>query len=112
MLYVLGIIIALAVLGPLFGSDSRDGLDWTPRNFWLRRRASADPVKTPVVPDGRPGTAPRRAPPGRFQQPDDPVPMTGESGPTRGRRRNPQVRRPRRQRAAGPTRSLPRPLQT
>ncbi|NVI91250.1 hypothetical protein [Actinomadura sp. BRA 177] len=53
MLYVLGIIIALAVLGPLFGSDSRDGLDWTPRNFWLRRRASADPVKTP----GSPGRA-------------------------------------------------------
>ncbi len=76
MLYVLGIIIALAVLGPLFGADSRDGLDWTPNNFWLRRRSTPDPVKPPVVPDGK-GAAPRRAPPGRFQQPGDPVPMTG-----------------------------------
>ena len=41
MLYVLGFIIALAVLGPLFGADSRDGLDWTPDNFWLRRRSAA-----------------------------------------------------------------------
>ena len=53
MLYVLGLIIALAVLGPLFGADSRDGLDWTPKNFWLRRRAAVDPVKT----TGSPGRA-------------------------------------------------------
>jgi hypothetical protein len=53
MLYVLGIIIALAVLGPLFGADSRDGLDWTPNNFWLRRRSTPDPVKT----TGSPGRA-------------------------------------------------------
>ncbi|GAA1857048.1 hypothetical protein GCM10009736_25140 [Actinomadura bangladeshensis] len=55
MLYVLGIIIALAVLGPLFGADSRDGLDWTPNNFWLRRRAAVDPVRTtgsPARPTG------------------------------------------------------------
>ncbi len=53
MLYVLGIIVARAVLGPLFGADSRDGLDWTPNNFWLRRRSAADPVKT----TGSPGQA-------------------------------------------------------
>ncbi|GAA1779865.1 hypothetical protein GCM10009735_07840 [Actinomadura chokoriensis] len=55
MLYVLGIIIALAVLGPLFGADSRDGLDWTPNNFWLRRRTAVDPVRTtgsPARPNG------------------------------------------------------------
>lgn len=53
MLYVLGIIIALAVLGPLFGADSRDGLDWTPNNFWLRRRTDVDPVRRTDSP-GRP----------------------------------------------------------
>ena len=53
MLYVLGLIIALAVLGPLFGADSRDGLDWTPNNFWLRRRSIPDPVRTTDSP-GRP----------------------------------------------------------
>lgn len=45
MLYVLGLIIALAVLGPLFGADSRDGLDWTRNNFWLRRRTAQAPVR-------------------------------------------------------------------
>jgi hypothetical protein len=38
MQYVLAFITASAVLGPLFGADSRDGLDWKPGNFWLRRR--------------------------------------------------------------------------
>ncbi len=38
MLIMLGLIVAAAVLGPLFGADSRDGLDWTPNAFWLRRR--------------------------------------------------------------------------
>lgn len=46
MLYVLALFIALAVLGPLFGADSRDGLDWTRNNFWLRRRPAQDPVRT------------------------------------------------------------------
>jgi hypothetical protein len=53
MLYVLGLIIALAILGPLFGADSRDGLDWTPDNFWLRRRTKPAPVKRTDSP-GRP----------------------------------------------------------
>lgn len=38
MLYALGLLLALAVLGPLLGADSRDGLDWTPNQFWLSRR--------------------------------------------------------------------------
>jgi hypothetical protein len=38
MLIMLGLIVAVAVLGPLFGSDSRDGLDWAPNGFWLPRR--------------------------------------------------------------------------
>jgi hypothetical protein len=41
MLIVLAIIVALAILGPLFGADTRDGLDWAKNNFWLRRRVSA-----------------------------------------------------------------------
>lgn len=39
MLLVLVIFVALAVLAPIFGADSRDGLDWIPDNFWLRRRS-------------------------------------------------------------------------
>jgi hypothetical protein len=41
MYLVLAILVSLAVLGPLFGADTRDGLDWTPDNFWLRRRSPA-----------------------------------------------------------------------
>lgn len=37
MHYVLGLLLSLALLGPLFGADSRDGLDWTPGHFWLPR---------------------------------------------------------------------------
>jgi hypothetical protein len=38
MLVILALVIALAVLAPLFGADTRDGLDWTPGHFWLRHR--------------------------------------------------------------------------
>ena len=38
---VLAIFALAAVLAPIFGADSRDGLDWTPNNFWLRRRFRA-----------------------------------------------------------------------
>ncbi|MEV0406089.1 hypothetical protein [Actinoallomurus sp. NPDC050550] len=34
------IVVALAVLGPLVGADSRDGLDWARNHFWLRRRTA------------------------------------------------------------------------
>ncbi|RKS76372.1 hypothetical protein BZB76_1726 [Actinomadura pelletieri DSM 43383] len=46
MLYVFALIAALAVLGPLFGADSRDGLDWTPNHFWRRRSPEQPPVRT------------------------------------------------------------------
>lgn len=39
MLVMLAIIVALAVLAPVFGADTRDGLDRTPGNFWLPRRS-------------------------------------------------------------------------
>ncbi len=45
MLVMLAFVIALAVLGPLFGSDSRDGLDWTSDNFWLRRLSRTGRVR-------------------------------------------------------------------
>jgi uncharacterized membrane protein YczE len=35
---VLAILVVLALLACRFGADSRDGLDWTPGHFWLRRR--------------------------------------------------------------------------
>jgi hypothetical protein len=38
MLLIIAIFVVLAALAPLLGADSRDGLDWTPNNFWLRRR--------------------------------------------------------------------------
>ncbi|GLZ10358.1 hypothetical protein Acsp04_05930 [Actinomadura sp. NBRC 104425] len=38
MLYVFIAIAVLGVAGPLFGADSRDGLDWAPGDFWLPRR--------------------------------------------------------------------------
>jgi hypothetical protein len=37
MLVMLAIIIALAVLAPIFGADTRDGLNQTPDHFWLPR---------------------------------------------------------------------------
>lgn len=46
-MYVFLAIIALAVLGPLFGRDTRDGLDWARGNFWLRRPTTPDaPVRS------------------------------------------------------------------
>jgi hypothetical protein len=38
MLFVLAFFVVLAALAPFLGADSRDGLDWTPNHFWLRRR--------------------------------------------------------------------------
>ncbi|GAA2127881.1 hypothetical protein GCM10009727_17980 [Actinomadura napierensis] len=43
MLVMLAIIIALAVLAPVFGADTRDGLSWTPDHFWLPRRSNGTP---------------------------------------------------------------------
>jgi len=60
MLVVLGIIIALAVLGPLFGTDSRDGRDWTPGNFWRSRRAE-DPHAVRSADSPEPTSAARGA---------------------------------------------------
>ena len=38
-------IVSLAVLGPLCGADTRDGLDWAPDHFWLRRRPGPDRLR-------------------------------------------------------------------
>jgi hypothetical protein len=38
MLFIIAVFVVLAALAPFLGADSRDGLDWTPNNFWLRRR--------------------------------------------------------------------------
>jgi hypothetical protein len=46
MLLVIAIFIVLAALAPILGSDSRDGLDWTPNNFWLRRRPRQRELRT------------------------------------------------------------------
>lgn len=42
MLLTLALLVSLAILGPLFGADSRDGLDWARNHFWLRRRSNED----------------------------------------------------------------------
>jgi hypothetical protein len=46
MLLLLLLFVLLAVLGPFIGADSRDGLDWTPNHFWLRRRSGPEVKKT------------------------------------------------------------------
>lgn len=45
MLIVLALIVVLGLLAPVFGADSRDGLDWTPDSFWMRRRRSPGTVR-------------------------------------------------------------------
>ena len=57
MIVMLALLIALAVLGPLFGADSRDGRDWAPHHFWRRRPF---PVRTTGSP-ASPGAAPAAA---------------------------------------------------
>ncbi|REE98430.1 hypothetical protein DFJ69_3919 [Thermomonospora umbrina] len=46
MYFFLALFVALAVLGPLFGRDSRDGLDWAPDHFWRRRRTERRASRT------------------------------------------------------------------
>ncbi|GAA4636931.1 hypothetical protein GCM10023196_088740 [Actinoallomurus vinaceus] len=53
MLAMVAILVALAVLGPLAGADSRDGLDWARNNFWMRRRAALEPVADRTVETAR-----------------------------------------------------------
>ncbi len=55
MLIMLALLVALAVLAPVLGSDSRDGLDWAPDNFWMRRRRSGTPRSRRSDSPGRPG---------------------------------------------------------
>lgn len=38
MLVILALLAALALLAPLYGADSRDGLDWAPDDILRRRR--------------------------------------------------------------------------
>jgi hypothetical protein len=42
MLYLLAALVVLGALAPWIGADSRDGLDWAPNHFWLRRRPTDD----------------------------------------------------------------------
>jgi hypothetical protein len=49
MLSMLAFFALLAILAPLFGADSRDGLDWARDHFWLRRR----PGRRDLDPDDR-----------------------------------------------------------
>ncbi len=52
-MWIILLLVALAVLGPLFGTDTRDGLDWTPGHFWRRprqRHGDAPPVGGERVP--------------------------------------------------------------
>ena len=46
MLLVLALFVALAALAPFIGADSRDGLDWIPNHFWLRRRSGRELRRT------------------------------------------------------------------
>ncbi len=46
MVIILVLIAALAILGPLFGKDSRDGRDWTPGDFQRRFRSRPEPPRS------------------------------------------------------------------
>jgi hypothetical protein len=52
MLLVLALFVALAALAPFVGADSRDGLDWTPNHFWLRRRSELKRTDNPESASG------------------------------------------------------------
>jgi hypothetical protein len=61
MLVILALFIALAILTPLFGADSRDGLDWSAGHFWFHRRPArggrrAGPAEHRSTPDGQRST--------------------------------------------------------
>jgi hypothetical protein len=45
---MLAFLVALAVLGPLFGADTRDGLSWTRDHFWLPRRTQVRTADSPA----------------------------------------------------------------
>jgi hypothetical protein len=59
---MLALLVVLAVAAPLFGADTRDGLDWLRGHFWLPRtkrfRATGGPssVLRPTEPDRPPRT--------------------------------------------------------
>jgi hypothetical protein len=57
LLYMIIFIVALAVIGPFFGADSRDGLDWRPGHFWRRLPAQTPAVKMVVRTTGSPAPA-------------------------------------------------------
>ncbi|GGV26989.1 hypothetical protein GCM10010182_57380 [Actinomadura cremea] len=57
MFFMLALIIALAVLGPLFGADSRDGLDHAPDHFWQRRPFRVRRSGSPASPAAAPAAA-------------------------------------------------------
>ncbi len=42
---MLGVLVALAILGPLYGADSRDGRDWSRRPFGRRLRSAGSPAQ-------------------------------------------------------------------
>jgi hypothetical protein len=63
-MWILLALIALAILGPLFGADSRDGLDWRSGHFWLRSRPHRPGVRNPGS-RGREDVAPAAAVPNR-----------------------------------------------
>ena len=50
MLIIVAIFIALAILGPLFGADSRDGRDWKPDFFRSRRDPPSRSADSPERP--------------------------------------------------------------
>ncbi|MFV2175214.1 hypothetical protein ACFHW2_12990 [Actinomadura sp. LOL_016] len=67
MFLMLALIIALAVLGPLFGADSRDGLDHAPDHFWRRRPFRPSRTGSPSSTASAPASARPRAPAARDQ---------------------------------------------
>jgi hypothetical protein len=42
------VLVALAILGPLFGTDTRDGLSWARGHFWLPRTTPVKSADSPA----------------------------------------------------------------
>jgi hypothetical protein len=64
MIVILALLVALAILGPLFGKDSRDGRDWAPSEFpYADDPPRSDPPRSadnPASPAAVPAAADRR----------------------------------------------------
>lgn len=49
MIVMLAILVVLAIAAPLFGANSRDGLDWAKNHFWQPRNVKTADSPAPAA---------------------------------------------------------------